>query len=174
MDFGDILDKWEKQKIRTGSISQTPEENLRPAGPDSAGSRQQDPLFQKQANPIDVWLRSNGVFDKDAEEIHPQLNAQERRRRLKNKRPDAELDIHGLTRDEAWLSLEEFFADSKRKGYEKVLIIHGKGNHSASGSILKSVVMDFIERCPIAGESGKGKAAAGGEGATWVLLKNII
>jgi len=31
--------------------------------------------------------------------------------------------------------------------------------------------MDFIERCPFAGESGKEKTNAGGDGATWILLK---
>ena len=127
MNFGDILDKWEKQN--TGSI-------------------------------IDVK-------DKDR-----QVVTENRRRRLKTKKPDAELDIHGLTRDEAWLSLEAFFAESRRNGLEKILIIHGKGNHSAGKPVLKRTVMEFIERCPYAGESGRGKASDGGEGTTWVLLKD--
>ena len=110
-------------------------------------------------------------YGKDAEEKNQWDDAQERRRRLRNKRPDAELDIHGQTRDEAWQSLEIFFNDAKGNGLEKVLIIHGKGNHSTGDPVLKRVVMDFIEHCPFAGESGRGKAAAGGEGATWVLLK---
>jgi DNA-nicking Smr family endonuclease len=67
--------------------------------------------------------------------------------------------------------LETFFSDARAKEFEKVLIIHGKGNHSEGDSVLKRVVMDFIEHCPFAGESGRGKASAGGEGATWVLLK---
>jgi DNA-nicking Smr family endonuclease len=126
---------------------------------------------------LDKWITANGIQDKDEEdtgkETSPALkaSAQEKRRRLRNKKPDAELDIHGQTRDEAWQSLDVFFAGAKEKELEKVLIIHGKGNHSAGDSVLKRVVMDFIEQCPYAGESGKGKAAAGGEGATWVLLK---
>jgi DNA-nicking Smr family endonuclease len=127
MNFGDILDKWEKQGSTT--------------------------------------------YDKGIEESDKPINAQEKRRRLRNKKPDAELDIHGQTRDEAWLSLDAFFGSAKEKGLEKVLIIHGKGNHSEGDSVLKRVVMDFIEHCPSAGESGRGKASAGGEGATWVLLK---
>jgi len=120
---------------------------------------------------LDKWISVNGVQDKDVEDKDKQVSAQEKRRRLRNKKPDAELDIHGKTRDEAWQELEVFFGDAKEKGFEKIVIIHGKGNHSAGESVLKRVVMDFIERCPFAGESGRGKAASGGEGATWVLLK---
>jgi DNA-nicking Smr family endonuclease len=120
---------------------------------------------------MDKWLSVNGVQDKDGEEKDILTSAQEKRRRLRSKKPDAELDIHGKTSDEAWLVLETFFGEAREKGHEKLLIIHGKGNHSTGEAVLKRVVMDFIERCPFAGESGRGKAAAGGEGATWVLLK---
>jgi DNA-nicking Smr family endonuclease len=129
------------------------------------------------ADILDKWISANGIQNKDEEavdkETTPSLkaSAQEKRRRLRNKKPDAELDIHGQTRDEAWQVLDTFFNNAKEKEFEKVLIIHGKGNHSAGDSVLKRVVLDFIEQCPYAGESGRGKAAAGGEGATWVLLK---
>jgi DNA-nicking Smr family endonuclease len=120
---------------------------------------------------LDRWEKTNKIHDKDMEAGSAQINPQERRSRLRNKKPDAELDIHGLTRNEAWQSLEVFFNASKEKGLEKLLIIHGKGNHSTGEAVLKHTVTEFIERCPFAGESGRGKAAAGGEGATWVILK---
>jgi len=120
---------------------------------------------------LNKWEKTNGIYDKDMEEENVRFNPQERRSRLRNKKPDAELDIHGLSRDEAWQALEVFFNDSKGKGLEKILIIHGKGNHSKGEAVLKRVVMEFIEHCPFAGESGRGKAASGGEGATWVILK---
>jgi DNA-nicking Smr family endonuclease len=123
---------------------------------------------------LDKWISTNWIYNKDVEEKGKQSDAQEKRRRLRHKKPDAELDIHGQTRDEALQTLEVFFNDAKEKGLEKVLIIHGKGNHSAGESVLKRAVMDFIEHCPFAGESGRGKAAAGGEGATWVLLKETV
>jgi len=120
---------------------------------------------------LNKWEKNNGVYDKDREAGSGRISPQERRSRLKNKKPDAELDIHGLTRDEAWKALELFLADSKEKGLEKILVIHGKGNHSTGEAVLKRIVMEFIEHCPFAGESGRGKAATGGEGATWILLK---
>jgi DNA-nicking Smr family endonuclease len=121
---------------------------------------------------LNKWEENNGiVYDKDKEAVNTNINPQERRTRLRNKKPDAQLDIHGLTRDEAWQALENFFNDSKGKGLEKILVIHGKGNHSKGEAVLKRIVMEFIEHCSFAGESGRGKAAVGGEGATWVLLK---
>ena len=165
MDFGDILNKWEQQ--RPGTAKSNTAGNT--AGNDPSG----DPSIEKKISPMDAWLRANEIYDKDALDLGRQHSAQEKRRRLRNKKPEAQLDIHGQTRDEAWLSLETFFAEAREKGLEKILVIHGKGNHSAGEAVLKRAVMEFIERCPYAGESGRGKAASGGEGATWVLLKEI-
>ena len=120
---------------------------------------------------LNKWEKTNGIYDKDKDAETSQINPQKRRSLLKNKKPDAQLDLHGMTRDEAWQGLELFFNDSKAKGLEKILVIHGKGNHSTGEAVLKKTVMKFIEHCPFAGESGRGKAVTGGEGATWVLLK---
>jgi DNA-nicking Smr family endonuclease len=157
MNFGDILDKWEKQNKGSGGLpaSKSPQS-------DKAAGR---------VHVMDEWIRKNGVYDKDAEDESEEQTAAERRRILRQKTPDAALDIHGLTRDEAWETLERFFNESKSQGLEKLLIIHGKGNHSTGEAVLKKSVREFIERCPFAGESGQGKAASGGEGATWVFLK---
>jgi DNA-nicking Smr family endonuclease len=122
-------------------------------------------------DPLSAWLRVQGVQDKDAEEGENRESPGERRRRLLRKPPDGVLDIHGLTRDEAQIALETFFRDSRRRGFEKVLLVHGKGNHSSGEAVLKSAVREFIERCPYAGESGHAQGNSGGNGATWVLLK---
>ena len=145
MDFGKILDQWDK---RTG------------------------PVYDKDAN------LTTGLSDRRA-------FAASRRKRLLGKNPEATIDLHGLTRDEAWDALTIFFNDAKNKCLEKVLIIHGKGNHSGGSSlanesprerreetgVLKKTVRDFVERCPFAGESGYSDGRSGGEGSSWVLLK---
>ncbi|MDR2258745.1 MAG: Smr/MutS family protein [Treponema sp.] len=131
MNFGDILDQWDK---KTGGF------------------------------------KAEGKKDADQPRI-PAETAAERRRRLLSKRADAVIDLHGLTRDEAWSSLDTFFHDGKQRGFEKLLIIHGKGNHSQGEAVLSRTAREFIERCPFAGESGYGTAALGGTGATWVILK---
>jgi DNA-nicking Smr family endonuclease len=135
MNFGDILDQWDKK---------------------NAGSPAAGPSGKDVEKP-----ESAGTGESPAE----------RRRRLRARRPNAVLDLHGMTRDEAWLSLEAFFQEGKQRGFEKLMIIHGKGNHSSGEAVLRRAVREFIERCPWAGENGPGDAASGGSGVTWVLLK---
>ena len=134
---------------------------------------------------MDEWHNKTGpIYDKDAESPYietdfsdDRVSSATRRKRLLRKSPEATIDLHGLTRDEAWNALTVFFDDAKNSGLEKVLIIHGKGNHNGSaesngnGGILKKLVRDFIEHCPFAGESGYSNGREGGEGSSWVLLK---
>jgi len=140
VDFGDILNKWEKQTAAR-----------------------------------------NEFYDKD-EGSFPEENAAgrlrgERRSRLLRQKPDASIVLHGMTRDEAWTALETFFGNSRKEGIEKLLIIHGKGNHrnmvSSNEGVLKDLSKHFIETCSYAGESGPSPAREGGSGATWVILKKI-
>ncbi|MDR0637050.1 MAG: Smr/MutS family protein [Treponema sp.] len=130
----------------------------------------------KKGDPITAWLRIYGVYDKDADAEATAMHetgsdAGKRRRRLLQKEPDAMIDLHGLTQSEAWNALDSFFENSRQQGFEKLCIIHGKGNHSDGNAVLKQLARRFIECCPFAGESGHGNAASGGSGATWVILK---
>jgi len=86
-------------------------------------------------------------------------------------RPDAIIDLHGLSRDDAWRRLESFFADSLRRGLEKILIVHGKGTHSSDDPVLGPMVRVFLEQNPHAGESGHSSRESGGTGSTWVIIK---
>ena len=125
------------------------------------------------ADILDEWDRrtpDKGFFIKD-EEFETE-SRESKRKRLQAKKPDAIIDLHGLTQEEAWINLEEFFNKSRSKGFEKILIIHGKGLHSQNEGVLKDLSRKFIERCPFAGISGRSSASRGGGGATWVLLKS--
>jgi DNA-nicking Smr family endonuclease len=125
----------------------------------------------RKVDPLSAWLRIHGVQDKDSQVQDEELSREERRRRLIEKRPDAVVDLHGLTRDEAWDRLGIFFSDARRRGFEKVLIVHGKGNHSQGEAILKRTTREFIERCAYAGSHGHAPPTSGGTGATWVIVK---
>ena len=138
MNFGEILEKWEKG---------TP---------------------------------ANVVYDKDSsvadlDRTRGRNMPAGRRTRLLHKKPDASLDLHGLNCEEALKALHNFFEDSRWRRYEKVLIIHGKGNHYSnlmSGeAALRDITRRFIESCSYAGESGFCPSKSGGRGATWVILK---
>jgi DNA-nicking Smr family endonuclease len=163
MDFGDILDQWDKQTAKAPKSGKSGY---------SGGDKEEQEL--QTVDPLTAWMRTNGIHDKDAEtETTKAGNAGARRRRLLAKAADATIDLHGLTRDEAWTALDTFFEDGRRRELEKLLVVHGKGNHSSGEEVLKETVRSFIENCPFAGESGHGGAAMGGSGATWVLLKKM-
>ena len=146
MDFGEILDKWDKLTV---GKQLSPDEPLTARTP-----------------PLKAWLDRDEVYDKGAA-------GNLRRSRLLHKAPDAFVDLHGLNYAEAWTVLETFFENSREKGFEKVLIIHGKGNHQIQNEgVLKELSRRFIESCPFAGESGHNPAKKGGTGSTWVILKS--
>ena len=126
--------------------------------------------FTEILNEWDRRSPQKDVFQKE-EEIQVEVKDNERRRLL-NKKPDAVLDLHGQTQEEAWESLDDFFRKSRARGLEKVLLIHGKGNHSKNEGVLKELCRKYVEHCPFAGTSGRNSASNGGSGATWVLLKN--
>ncbi|MDR1107966.1 MAG: Smr/MutS family protein [Spirochaetaceae bacterium] len=180
MDFGSILDEWERRTAagETAAASRKTDRSARLKRP-SPGNNGELPKRGREEtlprlDPLTVWLRQNPVYDKDAEAEEgagEEAAWGERRRRLLARRPDAILDLHGLTRDEAWDALDSFFRDGRRRGFKKLLVIHGKGNHSNGAGVLKETCRTFIERCPFAGESGRGKPADGASGATWVILK---
>ena len=148
MDFGTILDKWDKLR------------------------------------------ETDGIYDKDAQEPGINKSAEKHQKKVRQVKSDASIDLHGLSSDEAWIALESFFESSRKKGYKKVLIIHGKGNHRPSLSLsnvlpgphnrtefrneegaMRDLSRRFVESCSFAGKSGYSPAREGGTGATWVFLK---
>ena len=178
MDFGEILDRWERG--RGSGRGDWRKEGQKKEGQEKKG---QEKKGRKSAgkNPessgeeisllFSRWLETHEVRDKDAEDPAPRGRGFDaaKRRRLLARRPDAVIDLHGLSRDQAWTALEGFFETSRQRGFVKLALIHGKGNHSQGEAVLKRTVREFIERCPFAGESGQGPT--GGTGVTWVLLK---
>lgn len=88
-------------------------------------------------------------------------------------RIDFELDLHGLTREEALESLEQFINGAFRRNQQAVLVITGKGYNSPGEPVLQGAVAAWLR------EHGKGKVAEfapaprymGGSGAYVVFLK---
>jgi len=188
MDFGEILERWEKQqtaaakKEREKKASQqvSHKKANAPTKEEKEAANQKKTFEQimeednkRRVNPMELWLDRYGVIDKDAEadEFNEQ-SKMENREYLRTMRPEAKLDLHGLTRDEAWLKLEGFVNDCIRRGLKKILIVHGKGNHSrGSDPVLGQTVRSFIEQNKHLGTSGHPDRSMGGTGATWVIIK---
>lgn len=135
MDFGEILNEWERIKKDRGEERKVPE----------------------------------GAPDRDG----PSSPAEEARR-LKALRPQASLDLHGKTAREAEDAIAAFLRDSARRGLEKVLIIHGKGNHSSGAPVLRAATRRALESNQLAGRFGPASREDGGAGATWALVRRVV
>ena len=86
-------------------------------------------------------------------------------------RCEAEIDLHGLTRDRAHANLLEFISKAYAHGIRCVRIIHGKGLGSGNkGPIIKRSLGKWLRRSEVlAWASAPGNQ--GGSGATLVLLR---
>lgn len=193
MDFGDILDDWDKLSAKPGGLEKAAEAEKQLREEDSRSKREGKggqgrtksgaSSGEKAKGALDslaAWLDSHAVDDKDARAVERRGEGDPRAvqkareaeaRRLAAKRPDAALDLHGMTADEAETALLAFLEASARKGCEKVLVITGKGIHSQGEPVLGKAARRAIESSPWAGRFGVADAASGGGGALWVILK---
>jgi DNA-nicking Smr family endonuclease len=86
---------------------------------------------------------------------------------------EGELDLHGLTAEEAHKAVSGFIAAARRSGRRCVRIIHGKGLGSRQGKpVLKTRLnywlrqrKDVLAFCPA-------RASDGGTGAAYVLIRS--
>ena len=83
----------------------------------------------------------------------------------------AQLDLHGLRREEARDRLNHFVHDAKRAGLRCVRIVHGKGNGSPGREpVLKRKVQTWLVQNQEVIAFTQARASEGGTGALIVLL----
>ena len=86
----------------------------------------------------------------------------------------AELDLHGLTVDEARLALAEFLVDIRAAGVRCVRIIHGKGYGSRHKlPVLKNKLNGWLQQRDEVLAFCSARQVDGGTGAVYVLLKRL-
>lgn len=84
----------------------------------------------------------------------------------------AQLDLHGLRRDEARAQLQAFVRAALRHGQRCVRVIHGKGHGSPGREpVLKAKVQRWLAQRPEVIAFAQATAAQGGAGALLVLLQ---
>lgn len=166
-NFGDILAEWEQLTGKPYGKKRLKNDERNKASTAQDIKKENE----KRPHPLDMWLRRYGVTDKDAFPEQAATEPSETRQFLRKMRPQAEIDLHGMTRLEAENALNVFFDSCKARGLKKVLIIHGKGNHSKEDAVLLPFVKAYLERQRYAGERGYSKRDDGGSGSTWVILK---
>ena len=141
---------------------------------DAGDHRGENEETAKRKRQMDEWLdrypptedRTNDLTT----ETDTQRGAQARKRMLEME-PQAVLDLHGLTSEQAVAEINRFIEESVKNGLFKVLIVHGKGNHSPEGGILAQVTAECVSKHPLAGENALSKGRDGGRGARWVVLR---
>ena len=84
----------------------------------------------------------------------------------------AQLDLHGLRRDEAREHLAAFLREAVRSGLRCVRVIHGKGNGSPGREpVLKAKVRAWLVQKDAVIAFAQAPASDGGHGAVLVLLR---
>lgn len=84
----------------------------------------------------------------------------------------AQLDLHGFTRDEARLELVTFLDSSHKRGFRCVRVIHGKGLSSRNHEpVLKARVGSWLSQRNDVLAFCQARPEDGGSGAMLVLLK---
>lgn len=184
MDFGDILEQWDaslKKAAEPKRQSQVSRKKANALTKEEREAKRQGYSYEqimeqdskKRIHPMELWLRRYGTIDKDKiSEEKQQAERYADASYIKSLAPQAVIDLHHLTREEAWDRLNVFVASCCKKRLRKILIIHGKGNHSnGSDPVLGPMVRLFIEQDKRLGASGHPDRNHGGNGATWVLIR---
>ncbi|MDH4225110.1 MAG: Smr/MutS family protein [Deltaproteobacteria bacterium] len=90
--------------------------------------------------------------------------------------PDAELDLHGKTREQAVRALQSFILTSRRQGLRRVLVITGKGHHSGDeGPVLGRLAAHWLTKngTPYVWDFQPAPPRLGGDGALVVRLRRL-
>lgn len=86
-----------------------------------------------------------------------------------------QLDLHGLTREEALEALSRFLHSAQLKGQKAVLVITGKGNHSSEEPVLHQAVASWLRDAgrKTVLEFAPAPREMGGSGAYVVFLRQL-
>src|SRR6185369_2658787 len=155
----------------------TPKSAHQPVTPLKAVARKieesEQRLFLETISNLKLDVRFHDDVPEDTTSLKPRPVSRIRQLRRGTIRLDYELDLHGLTREEATHALETFVKGAYRRGQQAVLIITGRGNHSPDEPVLKRSAEKWLK------ESGASMVAEffsaprqfGGDGAIVVFLK---
>ena len=89
-------------------------------------------------------------------------------------RPQARLDLHGLTQDEAHRALVGFVLGAREAGRRCVLVITGRGRASFGAGVLRAQAPRWLNTAPLRAHIlgfAEAQPKDGGAGALYVLLR---
>lgn len=148
-----------------------------PTGPAEPGGeeREGEPPRSDEALFLEALQGMDTVFE---DELPSPDEAHRPPRRMKLLRrgrllPEANLDLHGLTRDEAREKVRYFLDNAVYQGKRTVLIVTGRGKGSGGEPVLRAEMERYLthEAGAWVVEWGRAPRQYGGEGALVVFLK---
>ena len=163
--FDSAMRDVEKFSGKDGNQASPPITN--PALPKPAPSRERRPV----APPVKPTAALPSLAAGTSADVDARTMDRLRRGRL---RPEARLDLHGLTQDKAHRALNRFIAQAQSSGVRSIIIITGKGRVSEGGGVLRNQVPQWLNgpgvRPRILAFS-PAQPRDGGAGALYVLLR---
>ena len=131
-------------------------------------------IFMQALEKLELDVVFRDELPDDVEPLRPLPVNRLRQLRRGTIRIDYQLDLHGLTRDEAVENLARFIGGAYNRGQKGVLVITGKGNNSSGEPVLQTAVSGWLR------DKGRGMVAEfapaprqmGGSGAFVVFLKD--
>lgn len=168
--FEDEMGAWGVKRLERGDVAAEEdlvEPSAAPIEPD-AGKIDDDLLFQLAMDGVDPAFKDEWT-EEEAASPAPRRRRQVRLGRLK---PEAQLDLHGMRRDEALAKVRFFLENAHHRGFKTVLIITGKGDRSNDGPVLRHAVIELLKQ----GQDGvlewmEAPRRYGGSGALVVCLR---
>lgn len=132
------------------------------------GESDPDAVSPEDAALFSAWLESNTPALQDKGLSDEATKPPPRR----NRNAEAEIDLHGKTRDEAALELRRFFDSCRSNGTRVVRVITGKGLHAATPGVLQGYIRDGLQHRAFGKIRSfrQAKAREGGSGAFIVEL----
>jgi DNA-nicking Smr family endonuclease len=129
-------------------------------------------LFLKALEGIDVRFQDE-IPDDDTAALPPISASRLKQLRQGTIRIRMELDLHGLTRDQALDSLGHFIDGAWKREMKAVLVITGKGNNSSGEPILQAAVAGWLrdKGKKLVVEFAPAPRQMGGTGAFVVFLR---
>jgi DNA-nicking Smr family endonuclease len=134
---------------------------------------EQAALREALSDEVDVesLLETDGELSFRRPHVAPDVLAKLRRGRWAIQ---AQIDLHGLRRDEAREALAAFLRDALQRGLRCVRVIHGKGHGSpGKAPVLKGKVRAWLVQKDAVLAFVQARAADGGHGALVVLLAGV-
>ena len=130
-------------------------------------------VFLKEVEKLQLDVKFRDELPDDVTPLRKPASNRQRELKKGAIRIGLELDLHGLTRDEALTSLERFISGAYNRDQNAVLVITGKGNNSPEEPVLQMAVSAWLR------DRGRGMVAEfapaprqlGGSGAFVVFLK---